>query len=1176
MPNWTKPQSDAIFAQGGSLLVSAAAGSGKTAVLVERAVNLLCDSRNPVPADRLLVVTFSNAAAAEMKQRMNLRLSAMIAQDPANIHLQRQQALLQSAQISTIHSFCLELIRQNFQFLDISPDFILADPMEMDLMEQDCVRDCIEEFYARDEDGEFAGLVELLSAGRDDARLVETVLKIYRFSRSHPFYEDWLDGKRAMYDGDIPVSETVWGQSILKHGVDSLVYCRRIMERALQLIEGDEALEKGYLAPFQSDLQQIGRCLSAAEAGDWDATVRELSAYNPQRLGGVRGGGEVKEQAKAARDRSKKILMELGERYLNASAEEFRLDIIDLRPKIGLLFDFVKTFGRRLWERKGEKKRLDFSDLEHLALQLLVTKEDNGQFRRTAKAEEIAARYEMVMVDEYQDTNEVQDMIFTSVSNLQRNLFMVGDVKQSIYSFRQAMPEIFLRKKQVFFPYDTGQFPAKIILDTNFRSRSQVTEGVNFLFSMLMSREIGEMEYTREESLKCGAQYPEYTGAQPEFLLLENPAEAEEDPVMLEAAAVAQKIEELLDEGYQVADGVGMRPARPGDFAILLRSHKRRSDLYVQALTDRGIPAGAETAGGYLDTREISMVLSLCKALDNPLLDVELAAAMLSPLFDFTDDDLARIRLTRRGISLYAGVKEAAARGDSKSLAFLDVFNRLRAMSAILPADRLLLRLYDLTGAIHVAQGMRIGDTRVSNLHLLVEYASSYHKLGYKRLGGFVGFLTRLEERGGDLAPAGNAGAAHSVQVMSIHRSKGLEYPVVFLCDTFHQFNKVDLHAGTQPHSRYGFACMRRDEDSLKQYPTIPMQAIRLESERSMLSEELRILYVALTRAREKLIVTGLCKSNLPRRLGRLAGALQGGKLSPYAVGEAACYADWLLMALLHHESAAPLREVAGFEPEELVNDGNPWKVTVAFPPTETAAKEESAEPCRTASVDPKLLARLERNAAYRYPYENQVRIPTKLGVSTVAKQARDLSWRFSARPKFMSGAGLTGAERGNALHKFMQFSDYKNARENLEEEIIRMESKGFLTKQEVSSLSLPSLRAFFSGDLAGRIFASRKVLRELKFTAECGQDILGDYILGMDEECGVVLQGVADCVFFEEKGAVILDYKTDRASSPGELAARYQDQLRLYRQILAPSLGAPVFQCLLYSFSLGIAIEVV
>lgn len=1172
--SWTGPQHDAIHARGGQVLVSAAAGSGKTAVLVERAVQLICDEHAPVDADRLLIVTFSRAAAAEMKQRMAARLAEMIHAAPENLYLQRQQALLSGAQISTVDSFCMELVRQNFESLEISPDFSVLDPGELTIMQNDCAAACIDWFFDNDSSGVFPELVELLSAGRDDRQLAETILRIYDFSLSHPFFEEWLDQKLAMYDLDTPVAETVWGNAILDYARSSVSHCVRITENALDIIAMDSRMEKAYDAAFRSDLAQLRRCEQALAIADWDGTVTALAAFEFARLGALRGDDPLKDRVKAARDQVKSAVKGLADKYLNATGAQFAGDIADLHPKIELLFRMVRDFSDRLWQAKLEKKRLYFSDIAHLALRLLVEKTPDGGWRATPRAETIAAQYDYVLVDEYQDTNEVQDMLFSCVSRGQTNLFMVGDVKQSIYGFRQAMPEIFMSKKDAFHPFATDMYPAKIILDTNFRSRRQVTDGVNYLFSLLMSRALGDVEYNAEERLQCGAAFGEYRLAAPELLLVSTHGiEPPPDPTEAEAGAIARKIREMMDSGYEIEDRGELRPVQLRDFCILMRSPRGRAEVYVKELGRCGVAAGADSTGGFLSAREISAVVSLLKALDNPLLDIELVAAMLSPLFEFTADDIARIRLAARGKAFYSALGAAADAGDEKSAAFLRIFAHLRARAAVLSADRLIMEIYERTDAVAVFQAMSLGESRRANLLLLMEYAADYHTLGYKQLGGFVGFLGRLVERGGDLAPAGNLGeGANVVRVMSIHRSKGLEFPVVFLADTARQFNKVDLRQNTLLHSEYGFACVRRDHAAFKQYPTVPMQAIRLQAQRSILSEEMRILYVALTRAREKLIITGVCKTDPAKRLSGLCGELSDGRLPSYVLGECNCYLDWVLMALLHHPSCAALRNAAGNSELELRDDGNPWIsqiLDLVGETTDSVFAVPDQQHTSAAIPDAELLAQIHARAAWRYPHQAETTVPTKLAVSAVAKGGQDISYRFTARPKFLTNQRLTPTERGNAMHKFMQFASYKSAHDNLEAEITRMQSERFLSPAECAGLQRRRLWSFFRSGLARRIFASAKVWRELKFMAECGQAMLGE-VAGDIGDSKIVLQGVADCVFEEDGAAVIVDYKTDRVQTPEELRYHYEAQLRLYKAILADSLGMPVNQCILYSFYLS------
>ena len=1163
---WTAQQHNAIYARGGGLLVSAAAGSGKTAVLVERVIQLMCDQANPVAADRLLVVTFSNAAAAEMRQRIAARLSAMIAANPDNLFLHRQQAALGSAQISTVHSFCLELIRQNFQNLEISPDFSLMDENELRLMKQECVMECIEAFYAGDADGAFAALVSLVSTGRDDKRLIETVLRTYEFCRSHPWPEQWMDSKLEMYRGSPQIEETAWGKSATAYAAECLKFCAQLTEAALREIAADEALERGYGAAVRQDLQAICAVREAVEHAGWDAATAAVQGIAFARLGAVRGESPGKMRVQAQRERVKKMMQELAKNVFCTTQSEFWRDLEVLRPSIETLFKLVKAFDKSLTSAKAERRRLDFSDLEHLVLQLLVARDESGMIIPSRQAQEIASRYEWILVDEYQDTNEVQDMIFTCVSRGQANLFMVGDVKQSIYSFRQAMPEIFIAKRTRFFPFDGQNYPATISLDTNFRSRGEVTGAVNDLFGRLMSERVGDLEYGTGERLVCGASYPEHPGCHPELLLLTCDEQDERDRAQREAAMVAKRIAELLESGYTVTDKGGSRPIAPRDICVLLRSPKGRSQIYIQELQRWGVPAWAEKLDGFLAAREVCAITSLLKVLDNPLLDIELAAVLLSPFFAFSDDELAEIRLRARRAPLFVALREAADM--PKVSAFLDQFERLRLAGATEHASDVILQAYACTNALEIVRAMPMGEARAANLLLLLEYAAQFHAIGYKGLSGFVAFLRRIEERGEDLGGANALGdGANVVRVMSVHRSKGLEFPVVILADTARSFNLGDLRAGTLLHSRLGFACVRRNRETMLQYTTLPLAATRLETQAAMLSEELRILYVAMTRAKEKLILSTALKGDAQKTLARLEADLpEDGKLPPFLVAQARSYADWILMAMLHHPSGAALRELAQ-SGATLFEAQSSWEIQVLdhvpFPRQQPDKRE------RRAAANLALVQAIRTRAGWEYPYLAQTRLPAKMAVSAVAKGEMGDAYRFAARPRFLARQGLTAAERGNAMHRFMQFSDYQNARDNLEQEIQRLHSQQYFSDLEAQSLSRRRLAAFFRSPLANRIFAADALHRELKFMAELGRDVLGNVLPEMDLDSRVVVQGVADCVFVEGGQAVIVDYKTDAVEEAAELAARYAAQLALYREILADSLGVPVRECIIYSFFL-------
>lgn len=1169
---WTQPQQNAISARGGSVLVSAAAGSGKTAVLVERVVQMLCDEFSPVDIDRMLVVTFSRAAAAEMKQRLGIRLVERIAKQPDDLHLQRQQALLGKAKICTVDAFCIDLVRQNFQYLEVAPDFTVMDESELLLLKTACVNDCVAWFYENEPGTQFTELIELLSTGRDDRQLPEIILKIYTFSRSHPFPEQWLDDKLALYRTGLPAARSIWGQSILRRTKDDLAYCVGLLRRALSVIDDDEALQKAYMPAFCSDLTQIERCQAAVETGDWDGAVIALRAVRFDRLGTLRGDCPEKVRVQSIRDQVKRIIKVLAEKMMNASEAQFQEDIANLEPKIELLFRMVKDFSRRLWNEKKRRKRLDFSDLEHLALQLLVQQTPNGP-QPTREAVALSEQYDYILVDEYQDTNEVQDLLFTCISREQTNLFMVGDVKQSIYAFRQAMPEIFMAKKARFFPYEVGQYPAKIALDTNFRSRKEVVGAVNSIFERIMSLTLGNIDYDAQESLKYGASYMEADHVQPELLLIDAQKDSGTDAQVQEATAIARRILAMMDNGDTVEEKGRCRPMRLKDICILMRSPKKRAAGLVKILAEYGISSAWDDNGGFLDTREIASVVSFLCALDNPLLDIELAAAMMSPLFGFSANDLARVRLVERGVPLFSALTQAAQNGDEKSAAFLQVFHAMRVQAAVLPVDRLLLQIYTTTDAMAIFRAMPMGEGRCANLQLLLEYAASYHAVGYKQLSGFVGFLQRLMEKEGDLPAAGNTGtSADMVRIMSIHRSKGLEFPVVFLADTARQFNLQDLRQTTLLHSRYGFACVRREPDTKKQYATIPMQSIRIETERSMLSEEMRILYVAMTRAREKLVITGAVKNDLAKLLTKLYAECPDARLPSSRLSDCSCYLEWLLMTLLHYPSGEPLRQVCGLRDVPLFPETVSWAVRVISPESEQI--EEMVEEDHAIPPDVQLLEQLHTLAGWTYVHERETRIPTKFAVSDVVKGERDVQYRFQTRPRFLTEQKLTQAEQGDAMHKFMQFADYQAAYNDLDTEIRRMRDRQFLSSMEAESLQKERLFRFFHSAFAQRIFQSADVRRELRFMAECGQDVLGEDFAEMGDS-KVVLQGVADCVFIENSYAIIVDYKTDRVASADELRERYAKQLVLYREILSEQIEYPVGACYLYSFHLNTEVKI-
>lgn len=1177
---WTTAQQQAISCRGGTVLVSAAAGSGKTAVLVQRVIDILTDREHPVDANKILVVTFSNAAAEEMRQRIQARLSELIAQNPTDPYLLRQRTLLSAAHISTVHSFCLDLVRANFQLLDIPADFRLGSESEIKLLEEDIAQETIEQNY-EDNDGRFSDLVELVSSGRDDKGLVDTLHRLYSFVRSHPFYHEWLDQKLLMYDDTIPVGETVWGKVILQYAIDAVSYAQSQIKRALEEICGDAAMEKAYQSAFESDLSILQNLSAKLLYGRWDEICELLSNVSFGRLGALRGYQDdgKKELVQRLRKSAQGIVKELAEKLFSVDEEGFSQDIRFLRPRIETLFALVLDYDRRLMQAKKMRNLLDFSDLEHFAVKLLV-REENGEQRKTPLAQELSQSFACVLVDEYQDTNATQDMIFWSVSR-QDNLFMVGDVKQSIYRFRQAMPEIFIEKRNLFHDYDGEHYPARIILSNNFRSRAQVTDCINFLFQAVMSREVGEIDYDDKEALTASAAYPPKEDAQTEIHLIENDDEELSDQ-LAEASYVAQKIRKMLDEGFTVTENGQLRAVQPRDICILLRSMKNKAEIYSGELSRLGIEVWMDSRVGFLETVEVSTALSILRAVDNPLIDIHLTAAMMSPVYGFSADDMAVIRMKDRGSHLYINCQQIADGEDlsepeqacrHKCRAFLDSLTQLRTIASSSPAHRLIQQLIDKTGLWDLVLAMKYGEVKKANLRLLIQYAQEYEAGGQKGISGFLRFVDKMQNRGEDWPCASSVtDRSNAVRIMSIHHSKGLEFPVVFLCDTSKKFNTQDLRSNMLLHSQLGFACCARDFVTRKQYSTVPMEALRLELMRSTLSEEMRILYVALTRAKEKLIITSI-QNQLDKKLSAYTTGLSSrGTVSSYIVRSASSYADWILMSLVYHPDFTKLCMDMGCMPEDVIAFPVCSFVPVIAKVTQQPQQQEGEELSFTHAAQKELVERLSALCVDNYPDKDASEIVIKLSVSQVVKGTAEEK-PFSKEPSFLkkdgSDAALTGAQKGTALHSFMSCADHRHANEDLEGEIARLVNERFLTAKEAQSLDRGAIKRYYQSALYKRIGAAKLVRKEFAFQAQLGAELLDKVIPNIGQHL-VTVQGIADLLFEENGGWILVDFKTDHVHDPEILVQRYRAQIQLYAKMIGDITGKPVHEKILYSLYQG------
>ena len=1170
--NWTEEQRQAIWGHGGSILVSAAAGSGKTAVLVERVVELITREEDPVDADRLLVVTFSNAAAREMKQRIARRLWEMAREDPGNSRLARQQLLLESAQISTIHSFCVSLIRGYFQLLGIPAEFRIAEERELDLLRMRAVQELIEEEYVAGEDS-FFDLVELISTARSDRGLERNILKLYDFLRNHPFYENWMAQVLEGYDASRELSGTPWAAILLDYAADALDHCLSLNRAALELMAGDEEMSAAYQRPFQEDAIALESCRRLVKEKNWDACCREIAGFSFVTLGRLTKKypfPERKEKVKRLRDEVKEIVKEkLQKRCFFMDSAQYKADMEQQRPVIQKLFQLAARFGRRLDEVKLERSLLDFGDLEHYALALLYQEDGKGGHALSPVAREVAERYDEILVDEYQDTNAAQEMIFGAVSRGKKNLFMVGDVKQSIYRFRQARPEIFLDKKERFAPYDGVTFPAKIALSANFRTRRETTGLINDLFAAAMCPAVGEMEYGEEDRLIPRADYSGDASC-PVVLALVDPAEGEKETA--EAEYIAREIETLLARGTMVEVKGNRRPMAPGDICILLRSPKNKAERYSRALEKRKIRFWAERQGGFLDAKEIAPVVALLKLIGNPLLDLELAQVLLSPLYRYTPDQVARLRAESKADSLYSIMTRSMTEENGDFRRFWEDYHRLRQLAATLSPQELLMELYAATGLMDKVRVMPQGETRVANLRLLLDYAAAFQQRGGD-FGDFVDYLTALAEYDCDLRSA-TATAGDAVSIMSIHKSKGLEFPVVFLADTAGRMNLQDLGNEVLLDPELGAACVLRDNRRMREHDTIARTAMGEKNRKALLSEELRLLYVAMTRARERLYLVATDPG-----LGRLAAAasrpFRGGRLSPWAMRCGQCLYDWLAGVLVHHPGfdTALLEDAWGLEQMK----GCQGVLEVRHILGRAGEEDTSSQETASTRIDQDALERMRTAAAFRYPFAGDVVTPSKLSVSELVREIgrEEERYFFTRRPKTMTRQAMTPTERGIAAHKFMQFADLEAAFRSPEEEITRLRDRGFITTEEAEQMDRGMIERFFASAIGKRVMGAERVYREIRFLKEFSRAELELAAPGLGIQGDTVIQGIADCVILEDGQGTIIDYKTDRAGSMEELARRYGEQLELYRAILEEYLGVPIREKVLYSFALGKEIRV-
>lgn len=1178
--NWTTDQRHAIECRKGSILVSAAAGSGKTAVLVERVIRRLTDKDNPCSAEDLLIVTFTRAATAQMREKIGAAILKRLSEDPTDRHLRRQYMLLPFAKICTIDSFCNDLVRENFHALGISPDYSLLDNETAVIMKNDVCEAMLERAYEEDSDGRFSELSDMMSSGSSDEDFAKLIIKMYDISTAYPFPDLWLDSLIGEYSQP-DINKSRWGGIIKKYVCDMLDYCVSSSRDMMTAMESDPIVADAYGAAVQNDINMYAELREKINS-DWDEALEAFKTVKYMSLGRVPKGyeSETKNVVTTARKKLKDLLKKVPG-IMCVSSEEHADDMRLLRDPVTKLIELVKQFGRKYSAEKDKMNSADFSDILHRALNLLAVSDGSGGYIKTDLARELSSHYVEILVDEYQDINEAQDMIFRAISAGENNLFTVGDVKQSIYRFRQAMPEIFLRRRSTTHSFESGKYPLGITLGSNFRSRVGVTSCVNYIFRQLMSTEAGELEYDDSEALNAAAKYPERDTPDCELHVVTDKGNRA-DTLEAQARYVAKYIERTVREGKMlVTKGGALHPASYGDFCILLRTAKNVSSVYANALSERGIPVFSPETGGFFEAAEISFILSLLRVLDNPVQDIPLAAVMLSPLFGFSAGELADIRASAKERleagetePLYRSVAVSADEGSKKAAAFLKKIESLRRLSLTLSAGELVRRVCEETGFDAIVGAMPDGERRRLNVGLLCDYAEKYEAAGNLGLSGFIRFIDKVARTSGDLATAARPSEnADIVRIMTVHQSKGLEFPICILADMQHAFNERDNTESVLISSSAGLGMKRRTEDGISVYDTASRRAAVITSERMGRSEEMRVLYVALTRAKENLVmVTSV--PNPEKGLAKVAVECGiGERANPFAVLRMNNFSDLVLAALMRHPAADELRKLSGVDVPIFLSEKDRFKLKVVVSDSESFMTESANE--QKIAAKPVFFNEVQARLDYSDPRSVLSSVPAKRAASDGSERGINREYFASSRPAFMSSGGLTPAQRGTATHKFMQFSDYSAARANIESELARLVDGGFLSEDEGKAVNIGAAKRFFMSPLAERIFASDNVMREKKFASLFPAKFFYPELTGEAAEEKIVVQGIADCVFVEDGELVIVDYKTDTGVDAEALLDRYSAQLEIYREALSQALGMPVKETLLYSFFMNSTVKV-
>ena len=1187
---WTNEQLSAITQKGNNILVAAAAGSGKTTVLVERIIRKIINDN--VDIDKILVVTFTNAAASEMRERILTALYKQIDEDPLNQRLRKQIVLLNKASICTIDAFCLDIIRNNFFEIGASSNFRIADNTELELLKQEAIEETFEELYLENDD-EFNKLIELYAGYKDDENLKNIILKIHNYIQSAPFPEDWLEEQIEKFNMSSieDFSQTEWGKIILKNFRDEVLNSIQILESSKHQLDMITELSKFSLV-VADDINQL-KFLEQ----NWDNWERAHEIANNLKFKtwptDKKVVSNLKEETKKARDNVKKRISKAVSQTFIYNTEEAVEDINAMYPILKKIKDVTLKFMEKFSEKKSNKNIMDFSDIEHYALKILLKKDENGIYQKTEVAKKYEEKFNEIAIDEYQDSNLVQEYILTSISN-GKNIFMVGDVKQSIYRFRQAKPELFLDKYQKY-GLEPNEYGQKIKLFKNFRSRENILDTTNLIFSDIMSADFGEIEYDESEYLNLGATYEEPTenvefAGKTELDIIdlkkeenEDGEEIEEDnsselleKTEIEAKFVANRIQKLIKSKYQVYDRkTGYRDITYKDIVILLRATSNTANVFEKELLNLNIPVFSDQAENYLESIEIRTITSLLKIIDNPYRDIPLVTVMRSIIGDFTDNELIEIRLTQNEGYFYDSLKEAKAspkidgKLKEKVINFLNKLNKWREEERYLPLNEFIQKIYEETDYYNYVRLMPNGQVRKANLKMLLDRAKDYEKISFKGLFNFIRYLEKVKSSNSDLSSAKVIGENENVvRIMSIHKSKGLEFPVAIISRTDKKFNQKDLNESILLHQDIGFGMQYINYDRKIEYTTATKEAIKIKTKEESIAEEMRILYVALTRAKEKLIITGV-ENDFTKSIEQKKELLEiyekeNDKINHLVLKKYLSYLEWIELVYLNHQD---------IENQITLNKIAKKDVLKAEENQEEQEKKNIELP---EKID---YEKINEILNWQYKYKEMTNIQSKMSVTKIKELKNNETQKqqhIEIKPKFMlDKTKVSSAERGTITHLILQKLDFTKeySKEELAQFVNNLCTKNIITQIQKDSINIEKIYQIINTKFIKNLKNAKEIKKETPFYTY----INTKEIYNTQNSENILVQGIIDLYYINQQNEVILvDYKTDYVEGSGEeLIDKYKVQLEIYKKALEESLKEKVKHIYIYSIYLNKEIEI-